>query len=79
MRLSEAVGKAGRLSQRMSVPGTVGNWADRVDLLNTLIDDLVRPTTDVARTIGAVAKGDFGQLANAASQRRTVPRDALQG
>src|ERR1700723_1065225 len=29
--------------------------------LNTLLDDLVRPTTEVARTIGAVAKGDLGQ------------------
>jgi methyl-accepting chemotaxis protein len=27
----------------------------------TLIDDLVRPTAEVARTIGAVAKGDLGQ------------------
>ena len=33
----------------------------QVDSLNTLIDDLVRPTTEVARTIGAVAKGDLGQ------------------
>jgi methyl-accepting chemotaxis protein len=26
-----------------------------------LLDDLVRPTNEVARTIGAVAKGDLGQ------------------
>src|ERR1700681_67418 len=60
-RLSVAVGKEGRLKQRMSVPGAVGEWAEKVDSLNTLLDDLVRPTTDVARTIGAVAKGDLGQ------------------
>jgi HAMP domain-containing protein/signal transduction histidine kinase/DNA-binding response OmpR family regulator len=60
-RLSVAVGKEGRLKQRMSVPGAVGGWAANVDSLNTLLDDLVRPTTDVARTIGAVAKGDLGQ------------------
>jgi HAMP domain-containing protein len=60
-RLSMAVGKEGRLKQRMSVPGAVGGWAGNVDSLNTLLDDLVRPTTDVARTIGAVAKGDLGQ------------------
>ena len=60
-RLSNTVGKEGRLKQRMSVPGAVGGWAAQVDSLNTLIDDLVRPTTDVARTIGAVAKGDLGQ------------------
>ena len=60
-RLSVAVGKEGRLKQRMSVPGAIGGWAANVDSLNTLLDDLVRPTTDVARTIGAVAKGDLGQ------------------
>ena len=60
-RLSVAVGKEGRLRQRMSVPGATGGWAANVNSLNTLLDDLVRPTTDVARTIGAVAKGDLGQ------------------
>ncbi|HEX2545700.1 MAG TPA: hybrid sensor histidine kinase/response regulator, partial [Ramlibacter sp.] len=59
-RLSNTVGKEGRLSQRISAPGAVGSWADQVDSLNTLIDDLVRPTSDIARTIGAVAKGDLG-------------------
>ncbi|MFC5499344.1 HAMP domain-containing protein [Caenimonas terrae] len=60
-RLSSTVGKEGRLSQRMAAPGAVGGWAAQVDSLNTLMDDLVRPTTDIARTIGAVAKGDLGQ------------------
>ena len=60
-RLSETVGKEGRLKQRMSLPGATGGWAAKVDSLNTLLDDLVRPTTDVARAIGAVAKGDLGQ------------------
>jgi len=60
-RLSVTVGKEGRLKQRMTVPGAMGQWAANVDSLNTLLDDLVRPTADVARTIGAVAKGDLGQ------------------
>ena len=60
-RLSVTVGKEGRLKQRMTLPGAIGQWSSRVDSLNTLLDDLVRPTTDVARTIGAVAKGDLGQ------------------
>ncbi|MBC7379827.1 MAG: HAMP domain-containing protein, partial [Burkholderiaceae bacterium] len=63
-RLRTTVGKEGRLSQRMSSPGAIGGWAAQVDSLNTLIDDLVRPTTDIARTIGAVAKGDLGQSMN---------------
>ncbi|MES2480436.1 MAG: HAMP domain-containing protein, partial [Pseudomonadota bacterium] len=60
-RLSVTVGREGRLMQRMSSPGALGGWAAQVDSLNTLMDDLVRPTTDIARTIGAVAKGDLGQ------------------
>ena len=60
-RLSATVGKEGRLKQRMSLPGAIGGWATEVDSINTLIDDLVRPTTEIARTIGAVAKGDLGQ------------------
>ena len=60
-RLSLTVGKEGRLKQRMSVPGAIGGWAEKVNSINTLLDDLVRPTTEVARTIGAVAKGDLGQ------------------
>ncbi|MCR5867771.1 HAMP domain-containing protein [Aquincola sp. J276] len=60
-RLSETVGKEGRLRQRMTLPGAVGGWAGNVDAINTLIDDLVRPTAEIARTIGAVAKGDLGQ------------------
>ncbi|MBC7941641.1 MAG: HAMP domain-containing protein, partial [Chitinophagaceae bacterium] len=60
-RLSASVGKEGRLQQRMSVPGALGDWAAKIDSINMLVDDLVRPTAEIARTIGAVAKGDLGQ------------------
>jgi HAMP domain-containing protein len=60
-RICQAVGKEGKLRQRMTVPGATGAWADEVVAFNTLVDDLVWPTTEVARTIGAVAKGDLGQ------------------
>ena len=53
-RLSVSVGKEGRLKQRMSLPGAMGAWATKVDSLNTLLDDLVRPTTEVA-----ALKGEF--------------------
>src|SRR5436309_117114 len=60
-RVSRAVGKEGRLKQRMAVPGAVGGWADEIAAINMLIDDLVWPTTEVTRAVGAVAKGDLGQ------------------
>ena len=73
-RLSETVGKEGRLRQRMSMPGATGGWVEVADSINTLIDDLVRPTTEIARTIGAVAKGDLGQ-----SMELEVDGRALKG
>src|SRR5258707_1086198 len=60
-RLSRIVGLGGRLKQRMSVPGAIAGWAAKVDCFNTLLDDLVRPTIEISRTIGAVARGDLGQ------------------
>src|SRR6185437_1783453 len=60
-RVSRAVGKEGKLKQRMSVPGALGGWADEVAAINELIDDLVWPTTEVTRAVGAVAKGDLSQ------------------
>src|SRR5262245_17303026 len=60
-RVSRAVGKEGKLRQRMIVPDARGGWANEVAAINLLIDDLVWPTTEVTRAIGAVAKGDLGQ------------------
>src|SRR5678816_183116 len=60
-RVSKLVGNEGKLKQRMHVPEGRGSWADGVSAINTLIDDLVWPTTEVTRAIGAVAKGDLSQ------------------
>src|SRR6476661_9726974 len=77
-RLSNTVGKEGRLTQRIATPGAVGGWADQVNSLNTLIDDLVRPTTDIARTIGAVAKGDLGQSMDLQVDGRSLKGEFLR-
>jgi HAMP domain-containing protein len=58
-RVSLAVGKEGRIGQRATLAGAGGSWADSVSSVNTLIGDLVQPTSEVARVIGAVAKGDL--------------------
>src|ERR671923_246259 len=60
-RVSTVVGKEGRIRQRASLPTASGSWSACVDSVNTLIADLVQPTTEVARVIGAVAKGDLSQ------------------
>src|SRR5580765_5675821 len=60
-RLSRMVGKEGKLKKRAAVPNARGFWADSVDSINSLIDDLVHPTNEVARVIGAVAQGDLSK------------------
>jgi HAMP domain-containing protein/CheY-like chemotaxis protein len=60
-RLSNVVGKAGNIKQRASLPNAEGDWTTAVAAVNTLVSDLVQPTTEVARVIGAVAKGDLSQ------------------
>src|SRR5271168_2721971 len=77
-RLSMTVGRDGRLKQRMSLPGAIGQWATKVDSINTLIDDLVRPTAEIARTIGAVAKGDLGQSMELEADGRALKGEFLR-
>src|SRR4029077_11763098 len=59
--LSRSVGKEGKISQRLA-PGYVeGFWQESMQSVNNLIDDLVHPTSETARVIGAVAQGDLSQ------------------
>ncbi len=60
-RISRAVGKEGKITQRASLGNTSGCWAECVASVNSLIGDLVQPGTEVARVIGSVAKGDLSQ------------------
>ena len=58
-RLSRVAGKEGRISQRATSSGMTGSWAECVASVNSLIDDLVYPTRETSRVIGAVARGDL--------------------
>jgi CheY-like chemotaxis protein/HAMP domain-containing protein/signal transduction histidine kinase len=60
-RVSATVGKDGKTSQRVTPGHLTGGWLACVDSINTLITDLVHPTDETARVIGAVAKGDLSQ------------------
>ena len=60
-RLSRVVGKEGKLGQRVSLGKVDGFWEESVESVNELIEDLVHPTSETARVIGAVAQGDLSQ------------------
>ena len=60
-RLGRVVGKEGKLGTRGTLGEVTGFWRDSIDSVNVLIDDLVHPTSETARVIGAVAQGDLSQ------------------
>ncbi|HET7866878.1 MAG TPA: HAMP domain-containing protein [Burkholderiaceae bacterium] len=60
-RLHRVVGQEGKLKQRASLGAVRGFWGQSIDCINGLIDNLVHPTTEVARVIGAVAQGDLSK------------------
>ena len=60
-RISKVVGKEGKLATRIPMGSVGGAWARQIESVNALISDLVWPSTEMARVIGAVAKGDMIQ------------------
>ncbi|PPK98041.1 signal transduction histidine kinase [Kineococcus xinjiangensis] len=61
VRASRVIGREGRMTERLDEVGVEGDWSTASAAVNSLIDDLVRPTTEVARVIAAVAEGDLSQ------------------
>jgi len=60
-RLGRVVGIQGKIGQRASVGEVSGAWADSIASVNALVTNLVHPTSETARVIGAVARGDLSQ------------------
>src|SRR5437899_4839520 len=60
-RIGRVVGKEGRITQRASLGDVSHPWDEAIGSGNDLIGDLVRPTSEMARVIGAVAKGDLSK------------------
>ncbi|HEX7705227.1 MAG TPA: HAMP domain-containing protein, partial [Thermoanaerobaculia bacterium] len=58
-KIANVVGKEGKLNQRAQLPAGGGEWGVICESVNNLITDLVQPTNEIARVIGAVAKGDL--------------------
>ncbi|MGE3476276.1 MAG: HAMP domain-containing protein [Rhodospirillaceae bacterium] len=63
-RLGDFVGKEGKITHRAKLANAGGSWASSIETVNTLVADLVQPTSEMARVIGAVAKGDLSQTVN---------------
>ena len=55
-RISNVVGKEGKLNQRAQIPAAGGQWVVIAESVNSLVGDLVQPTNEISRVIGAVAQ-----------------------
>src|SRR5580693_4104171 len=60
-KAGNAVGKQGKLTQRIDISNAKGSWGTGIDALNSLISDLVHPTIEIAHVISSVAKGNLSQ------------------
>jgi HAMP domain-containing protein/CheY-like chemotaxis protein/signal transduction histidine kinase len=60
-RVGQVVGKEGRTRERMRFDLPKAAWGEMEMSVNTLVDDLLRPTTEVTRAIAGVAKGNLTQ------------------
>jgi HAMP domain-containing protein/CheY-like chemotaxis protein/signal transduction histidine kinase len=60
-RVGQVVGKEGRTRERARFHRSRGAWGEMEISVNTLVDDLLRPTTEVTRAIAGVAQGNLTQ------------------
>ena len=77
-RVGQDVGRDGRTRQRMKLGVSSGAWGEMEDSVNTLIDDLLWPTTEVTRVVAAVAKGDLLQTVRLDVDGRPLKGEFLQ-
>src|SRR6478752_1389090 len=77
-RVAEVVGKEGQFTQRLSLPGATGGWADVIGSINALIGDVMHPVNEVSRVIGSVAKGDLSQTMVLEVDGRPLRGEALR-
>jgi signal transduction histidine kinase/CheY-like chemotaxis protein/HAMP domain-containing protein len=61
LKISGVVGRDGRMQERLDEDAADGAWADGIRAINGLIDDLARPTAEIARVLAAVAEGDLSE------------------
>src|SRR5207302_3255710 len=77
-RVGTVVGREGKTRQRVRFGLTDGAWGEMESSVNTLIDDLLWPTTAVTRAIAAVAQGDLLQTVHLDVEGRPLKGEFLR-
>ncbi|MFD8078043.1 HAMP domain-containing protein, partial [Streptomyces sp. NPDC059718] len=78
-RVRRVVGREGKLAERLETGACEGAWAAAIDASNALVDDLVRPMSEVGRVLSAVAEGDLEQRMDLRSQGADGSGHPLRG
>src|SRR5437660_682473 len=76
--VGQVVGREGKTRQRVRLGLSGGAWGEMESSVNTLIDDLLWPTREVTRVIGAVAQGDLLQTVRLDVDGRPLKGEFLQ-
>ena len=78
-RVRRVVGREGKLTERLETGACEGAWAAAIDASNALVDDLVRPVSEVGRVLSAVAEGDLEQRMDLRAQGPDGSAHPLRG
>jgi CheY-like chemotaxis protein/signal transduction histidine kinase/HAMP domain-containing protein len=77
-RISTTVGRQGQMTDRVSLGAVSGGWEGTTDCINSLITDLMQPTTEVARVLTSVARGDLSRKMVLEIDGKTVQGEFLR-
>ncbi|MFJ7037597.1 HAMP domain-containing protein [Streptomyces rochei] len=78
-RVRRVVGREGKLTERLETGACEGSWAAAIDNSNALVDDLVRPVSEVSRVLSAVAEGDLSPRMELRTQSAEGAGQPLRG
>ena len=78
-RVRRVVGREGKLTERLETGACEGSWAQAIDASNAVVEDLVRPLSEVGRVLAAVAEGDLQQRMDLRSQGPDGTAHPLRG
>ncbi|MFC5957859.1 HAMP domain-containing protein [Streptomyces pratens] len=78
-RVRRTVGREGKLTERLETGACEGSWSNAIDNSNALVDDLVRPVSEVSRVLSAVADGDLSPRMELRSQMGDGQGQPLRG
>ncbi|MFE4668959.1 HAMP domain-containing protein, partial [Streptomyces sp. NPDC056734] len=78
-RVRRVVGRDGKLTERLEAGALEGSWGAAIDASNALVDDLVRPVSEVGRVLSAVAEGDLSPRMELRAQAAEGPGHPLRG